>query len=279
MARRRMISQELISDEHFNNISLEAQNIFVRMLSVSDDCGVVPANIYRLNVLINTPKKTINHLEEVLSELVESGLGCLFNYRDERFFAFKPSSFEDYQSYILKKATKSEYLRIPKDDFTELSKKFQEIPRNSIHICKSAVSTVESIKQQVESKEQIVESNPFVADFDLFWKSYPRKTGKKPCEKSFNKIKWTKELFEVAVFAIQKQIEAGMLNNGQYTPHPATWLDQERWTDSIIIKESENGTGNGFSKPTGQKKYEYQSGNSSGFQVIGASVGDSEKTH
>jgi hypothetical protein len=239
-----MISQELISDEHFNSISLEAQNIFVRMLSVSDDCGVVPANNYKLNVLINTPKKIINRLDDVLLELIESGLGYLFFYKEERFFAFKPSSFEDFQSYILKKATKSEYLRIPKDEFIELSKKFQEIPRNSIHINKSAVSTVESKKHRVESKEQQVESP---GDFNLFWKIYPRKTGKKPCEKSFNKINWTKDLFDLVIFAIQKQKEAGMLNDGQYTPHPATWLNQERWTDSIIIKNGNNGNG----KPTG----------------------------
>lgn len=51
--------------------------------------------------------------------------------------------------------------------------------------------------------------------------------------------------------------------------------------DRLLIekkKGNENGTSNGFSKPAGQKKYEYQTGNSSGFQVIGASVGDSEKT-
>ncbi|OGU84382.1 MAG: hypothetical protein A2W11_03750 [Ignavibacteria bacterium RBG_16_35_7] len=158
MARRRMISQELISDEHFNSISIEAQNIFVRMLSVSDDCGVVPANIYKLNVLINTPKKILGKIEETLAELVKSGLGYLFFFREERFFTFKPSSFEDYQSYILKKATKSEYLRIPKEEFLEISKNFQELPRNSIHIPKSAVSTVESRKQRVESKKQRVES-------------------------------------------------------------------------------------------------------------------------
>jgi hypothetical protein len=45
-----------------------------------------------------------------------------------------------------------------------------------------------------------------------------------------------------------------------------------------LFEEKENGTNNGFSKPSGQKKYEYQSGNSSGFQVIGESVGDTQKT-
>jgi hypothetical protein len=152
-----MISQDLISDEHFNSISLDAQNIFIRMLSVSDDCGVVPANPYRLNVLINTPNKLRPRLDRILGELVGAGMGYLFEYHDEKFFAFKPSSFEDYQSYILKKATKSEYLRIPKDEFATLSKSFQELPRTSGRVDGSALSTVESKEYKVESKEQKAE--------------------------------------------------------------------------------------------------------------------------
>lgn len=153
-----MISQDMISDEHFNAISLEAQNIFVRLLAVSDDCGVVPANIYKLNVLINTPKKLNLKLGSILSEIVERGLGHLFDFKGEKFFAFKPAAFADYQSYILKKSTKSEYLRIPKEEFEELSKNFQELPRNSIHCDEGALSTVESRKQKVESNKQEVES-------------------------------------------------------------------------------------------------------------------------
>ena len=148
-----MISQDMISDPHFNSVSLEAQNIFVRMLAVSDDCGVVPANIYRLNVIINTPARLSKRLDSILAEIASAGLGYVFEYNDERYFAFKPASFSDYQSYILKKSTKSEYLRIPKEDFEVLSKNFQELPRNSGRVEQSASSTVESRKQTAESKE------------------------------------------------------------------------------------------------------------------------------
>jgi hypothetical protein len=146
-----MISQDLISDQHFNSISIESQNIFIRMLTVADDCGVVPANEYRLNVLINTPKKIIPKIGKIIDEIVKNGLGYLFEYNNEKFFAFKPSSFRDYQSYILKKATKSEYLRIPKEEFLSVSKNFQELPRISGRVDESALSTVESKEYKVES--------------------------------------------------------------------------------------------------------------------------------
>lgn len=150
-----MISADLISDPHFNGLSLEAQNVFLRMLSVSDDCGVVPINEYRLNTIINTPDRLKKKIRVIVDEIVSAGLGNVFQYSSDDFFAFKSKSFEEYQSYILKKATKSEYLRIPTDEFRELSKSFLEILGNSGNISKSALAQYKdiSIKQRVESKE------------------------------------------------------------------------------------------------------------------------------
>jgi hypothetical protein len=38
MARRRVISAELLVDPEYNSLSLEAQLLFLRMLCISDDC-------------------------------------------------------------------------------------------------------------------------------------------------------------------------------------------------------------------------------------------------
>jgi len=153
MARRRMISEDMISDERFNRVSLEAQNVFLRMLAVSDDCGVVPAGSYRLNVLVNTPPKLQGRIREILEEIVSAGLGFIFRHREEEFFAFKPESFQAYQSYILNKATKSEYLRMSKAEFVDASKNFLEIPRTSGRVDDETSCAVESRKQKVESRE------------------------------------------------------------------------------------------------------------------------------
>ena len=56
-------------------------------------------------------------------------------------------------------------------------------------------------------------------------------------EKSWKKIKPTKDLLEKMLNAIEiaKQSMQWNKDNGQYIPNPATWLNQKRWEDEIII--------------------------------------------
>jgi hypothetical protein len=144
MARRRMISQELIIDEDFNSLSLQAQNIFTRLLAVSDDYGVIPANVYTLDKLINTPKKI--DLAKSLNEIIALNLIFLLEYQGKQFYVFKRDRFDEYQSYLIQKRTKSEYLRLSKEEID--SEKFQEILRNYSNL---GSSPIESIKYKVES--------------------------------------------------------------------------------------------------------------------------------
>jgi hypothetical protein len=126
MAKRRMISQEIILDEDFNSLSINAQNIFIRILAVTDDFGFVPASSYTLNKLINTPKKI--DLFKCIEEIIEKKIGFYFEYENKQFFFFKRDRFDEYQSYLIQKRTKSEYLRLSKEIIE--SKDFQEILRN-----------------------------------------------------------------------------------------------------------------------------------------------------
>lgn len=77
--------------------------------------------------------------------------------------------------------------------------------------------------------------------FNQFWQSYPKKIGKGAAEKSWNKIKPDKDLFEKMLFAIYqaKHSRQWQKDNGQYIPNPSTWLNQKRWEDEL----QENTTG------------------------------------
>jgi hypothetical protein len=73
--------------------------------------------------------------------------------------------------------------------------------------------------------------------FFEFWKEYPRKVGKAAALKAWNNAK-SKPCIEKIIEAIKKAClsDQWRKDNGQFIPHPATWLNQGRWDDDLNIK-------------------------------------------
>ena len=100
-----------------------------------------------------------------------------------------------------------------------------------------------TIKQETKNKaikKQNKELNELQEkQFDKFWQAYPRKVSKKEAQKSWKKINPSLELFEKILKALEmvKQTEQWKKDNGKYVPYPATWLNQERWTDEINMMQ------------------------------------------
>ena len=71
-------------------------------------------------------------------------------------------------------------------------------------------------------------------EFELFWKAYPRHEGKQKARDAFKKV--TVPL-EVLLTAIEKQKESAQWSkdNGQFIPHPTTWLNGRRWEDEVSV--------------------------------------------
>lgn len=75
-----------------------------------------------------------------------------------------------------------------------------------------------------------------VSDFDLVWQAYPRKVGKGAARKV-----WAKLAPDTAT--VQKMLDTlnwqrtqpqWLKDGGQFIPHLATWLNQERWEDEPV---------------------------------------------
>ena len=69
-------------------------------------------------------------------------------------------------------------------------------------------------------------------DFDRFWKAYPRKVGKQTALKAFRKVNTPLETLLNAI-EVQKRSKQWQKDNGQFIPHPTTWLNQWRWEDEV----------------------------------------------
>jgi hypothetical protein len=69
--------------------------------------------------------------------------------------------------------------------------------------------------------------------FDGFWNLYPKRVGRGAALKAWNKITLTEDLVKTILAAVKSQTGSvqWQKENGQYIPHPATWLNQERWLD------------------------------------------------
>lgn len=73
-----------------------------------------------------------------------------------------------------------------------------------------------------------------IADlFARFWEVYPRKVAKPEAMKAFRRAKPTQTMLAEMVAAIERQGLPAKVAKGEarYVPHPATWLNQERWKD------------------------------------------------
>lgn len=82
-----------------------------------------------------------------------------------------------------------------------------------------------------DKKERIPPKSP--QGFDAFWEAYPRKQSKAAALKAYQKIKPDGELLGVMLSVIERQKTSDQWrrDNGQYIPHPATWLNGRRWED------------------------------------------------
>jgi len=69
--------------------------------------------------------------------------------------------------------------------------------------------------------------------FDRFWAAYPRKISKGHARKAWDKIKPDEQLLARMLAAIGRAKTSAQWrkDDGQYIPHPATWLNGERWED------------------------------------------------
>ena len=77
--------------------------------------------------------------------------------------------------------------------------------------------------------------------FSEFWETYPRRQAKANAYKAWKRIKPDRQLLDLmkAAIARQKRSEAWQRENGQFIPHPASWLNARRWEDEQVRTATE----------------------------------------
>jgi hypothetical protein len=105
--------------------------------------------------------------------------------------------------------------------------------KQCLEVCLGDASQSQS---QNQSKERVTKVTPkkVIEDplFDRFWSIYPRKIGKGGAIKA-----WRAAVKKIDPAVIIEGLELHLPDlaekQKQYIPHPATWLNEERWADEL----------------------------------------------
>lgn len=90
------------------------------------------------------------------------------------------------------------------------------------------------------SSEPVNEPKPLcmpdpMAGFEVFWKLYPKKKGRKDAAKAWAKLKPSDELHQTLITALGSHCVSDdwTKDGGRYIPNASTWLNGERWNDVL----------------------------------------------
>jgi hypothetical protein len=103
-------------------------------------------------------------------------------------------------------------------------------PSNASRIAPSNARTNAEKSREEKSRSTPPPSPPF---FDEFWSTYPRREGKGAARTAFAKAVAKVETPSVILLGAERFAADPNREDG-YTPHPATWLNQERWNDDPL---------------------------------------------
>lgn len=146
-----------------------------------------------------------------------------------------------YISFIKQQLTELSALREARAQAGRKGGNTKQLNRRSKAKAKSKQSSSIKNKNKNKEQEEEKENTPLApqggnasASFDMFWKAYPNKKGKKVAFKAWTKAK-DKPDIETIIKAIeaQKGLQQWKKDGGEFIPHPTTWINQCRWDDVV----------------------------------------------
>lgn len=227
MARGRLISRSLGSSRKFH-AALQAggklgefcQVLFPLIVANTDDFGRMPGDAFTVkNLVLPSSRRPERDFDKALDVLADVML--IDRYHVDGVIYLQVNQFDTHQPNLHKR-TES---RFPGD--SGISQKYRSNLRE--------LNLTES--KRTENSAPRVERRAAGTLFDLFWAAYPKKKAKEEARKAWNKRRPDNLLLDAMLIALAEQIESAdwQKEKGRYIPHPATWINGARWTDSVDI--------------------------------------------
>ena len=222
----RIIKDSIRTSKSVNTMTDFQFRLWVYLLTYVDDYGRGSADPELLKGFVFPRRKGVTEatIEKSLQELANIGSILLYDVDGESYFCFP--NWADHQRIQTKKS------KFPAPDDGTLKKVTvshgeSQPESNPIRI---------QSESKFESKSESKSENSAREDFEKFWSAYPRKAGNK--QKAFEAFKKAGVSLDILLAAIenQKQSAQWSKDNGQFIPHPTTWLNGKRWEDQLVAE-------------------------------------------
>ena len=105
------------------------------------------------------------------------------------------------------------------------------------------VTVTTIVRGKEERNKEIDNVSDWNKDFDQFWTIYPRKVSKQDAVNAWKKLKPSQQLYEQIITAVKTSLTENpqwLRQNGDFIPHPATYLNNRRWEDELPTKTEGN---------------------------------------
>lgn len=220
----RIIKESICVSESIDSLNWFEEVLFYRLIVNCDDFG-------RFDGRVPVVKNRLFPLKDnVTAKAVEGGINKLASVGLVRMYECdgKPylclPTWNDHQSV---RAKRSKY-PAPDDSVNAHEIICNQVQANVPVIQSESYSISESESNAKNARKSRDEA------FEKFWSAYPRKEGKQKAKAAFEKVNVP---LEVLLTAIEKQKESAQWSkdNGQFIPHPTTWLNGKRWEDEVVM--------------------------------------------
>ena len=223
MARIRSIKPEFWTSEQIAECSPNVRLLFIGMWNFCDDYGVHPASEMRLKMeVFPSDSFSKDDIRRMINELLANGL--LTEYEVDGTLYWWVTGWDKHQKPDCKTGL------YPRPDGSLGAKIRRKIAEGSPN--EQRTSDERSRKEKEKEKEKETPDG-----FDEFWSAYPKKVGKGAAQAAWKKHKPDLATC-IAAITTAKASRDWQKENGQYIPHPATWLNQMRWEDGETVAAS-----------------------------------------
>lgn len=224
MSKTIMFNSRFWEDSYISNLDPTEKLLFLYFIT---NPRISLSGIYEIPIR-NISLDTGIDKEMIEKILIRFGEDKKIVYKDGWICVLNYPKYQNYNSPFVVKGVDNELKLLPIGLLDFFIREYQ-YPLDTLYIGLKGKG-----KEKGKDKDILNEGE----NFEKFWKAYPRKIAKKKAESIFRRI--DPLLFDTIMAGLDKWIKTDQWkkNNGQFIPHPTTWLNQERWNDEIEIKTS-----------------------------------------